>query len=242
MEERGRTTYSSSASSRVEVAAAVVDRLEWNLPETLVWGQQAKHFQMAFKRLMDVIVASMLLAFLALPLAIVAIAIKLDSPGPLFYPHIRVGHNGRRFKMYKFRSMHVDADKAKQGLLPKNETDAPLFKLKNDPRRTRVGQIIRRFSIDEFPQLLNVVQGHMSLVGPRPGLPEEAAQYNDYHAHRVVAVPGMTGLWQVSGRSLLPFERMVELDVRYAREWSLWLDFVILVQTVPVILGGRGAY
>jgi lipopolysaccharide/colanic/teichoic acid biosynthesis glycosyltransferase len=144
--------------------------------------------------------------------------------------------------MYKFRSMVVDAEKAKQGILPLNETDAPLFKMKNDPRRTRVGQLIRRFSVDEFPQLINVLQGHMSLVGPRPGLPEEAAQYNDYHAHRVVAVPGMAGLWQTSGRSLLPFEKMVELDVMYAKEWSIWLDIVILIKTVPVILGGKGAY
>lgn len=242
MEESSAVSYGSGAGAQVDVATSVADQLEWNLPGTLVWGQQAKHFQMAFKRLVDVVVASLLLALFAIPLAIVAIAIKIDSPGPLFYPHVRVGHHGRRFRMYKFRSMRVDADRAKQGLLPKNQTDAPLFKLKDDPRRTRVGRFIRRFSIDEFPQLFNVVQGHMSLVGPRPGLPEEAAQYNDYHAHRVIAVPGMTGLWQVNGRSLLPFEKMVELDVLYAREWSLWLDFAILIKTVPVILGGKGAF
>jgi lipopolysaccharide/colanic/teichoic acid biosynthesis glycosyltransferase len=208
----------------------------------LIWGQKRKHFQMAFKRILDVIVASFLIVLFGIPLIIVAIAVKLDSPGPVFYPHDRVGQNGKRFRMYKFRSMYVDADKAKAGLLNKNETDAPLFKMKHDPRRTRVGGIIRRFSIDEFPQLLNVWMGHMSLVGPRPALPEEAEQYTDYHAHRVVAVPGMTGLWQVSGRSLLSFEQMVDLDVRYAREWSVWLDLFILIKTVPVILGGKGAY
>jgi lipopolysaccharide/colanic/teichoic acid biosynthesis glycosyltransferase len=138
--------------------------------------------------------------------------------------------------------MYLDADKAKAGLLDQNETDAPLFKMKNDPRRTRVGQIIRRFSVDEFPQLLNVLQGRMSLVGPRPGLPEEADLYNDRDAHRVLAIPGMTGLWQVNGRSLLTFEQMVELDIKYAREWSIWMDVKILIKTVPVILGGRGAY
>lgn len=229
-------------SSQHEALKSVPDSLEWNLPGTLVWGQQTKHFQMAFKRIIDVLLAASLLALLAVPLTLVAIAIKLDSPGPIFYPHERVGHNGRRFRMLKFRSMYVDAEKAKAGLLDQNETDAPLFKIRDDPRRTRIGQLIRRFSIDEFPQLINVLQGHMSIVGPRPGLPEEAAQYNDYHAHRVVAIPGMTGLWQVSGRSLLPFDEMVELDVQYARNWSIKLDLLILIKTVPVIIGGKGAY
>jgi lipopolysaccharide/colanic/teichoic acid biosynthesis glycosyltransferase len=244
MEERGRVSFSVQSPTAAELSARVLEAegLDWNLPGTLVWGQQAKHFQMAFKRVLDVIVSSILLILFAVPLAIVAIAVKLDSAGPVLYPHERVGHHGRRFRMYKFRSMYVDAEKAKQGLFVENETDAPLFKLRNDPRRTRVGRIIRRFSIDEFPQLINVLQGRMSLVGPRPSLPEEAAQFNDYHAHRVVAVPGMTGLWQVSGRSLIPFEKMVELDVRYAREWSIWLDIFILMKTIPVILGGRGAY
>ncbi len=242
MEQRSQVSYTVRSSGQPGAVSPIAEALEWNLPGTLVWGQQTKHFQMAFKRIMDVIVASALLLFMAIPLAMVAIAIKLDSPGPVLYPHERVGHNGRRFRLYKFRSMVVDAEKAKQGLLSRNETDAPLFKMKVDPRRTRVGQIIRRFSIDEFPQLINVLQGHMSLVGPRPALPEEAALYNDDDAHRVVAVPGMTGLWQVSGRSLLPFDRMVELDVEYARRWSIWLDVMVLLKTIPVILGGKGAY
>lgn len=241
MTDQEHVSYSVQ-NAPIDVVSALPEPLEWNLPGTLVWGQQAKHFQMAFKRIFDIVIAGGLLMVLAVPLALVAIAVKLDSPGPVFYPHERVGHHGRRFRMYKFRSMHVDAEKARKGLLDQNETDAPLFKIRNDPRRTRVGQIIRRFSIDELPQLINVLQGHMSLVGPRPALPEEAEQYSDYHAHRVVAVPGMTGLWQVSGRSLLKFEQMVELDVKYAREWSLWLDIFILVKTIPVILGGKGAY
>lgn len=242
MDDSGRASYTVRSAGGVEAVPAVIETLDWNLPATLVWGQQRKHFQMAFKRILDVTIASVLLTVMAVPLLLIAIAIKLDSTGPVFYPHIRVGHNGRRFRMYKFRSMVVDAEQAKYGLLPNNETDAPLFKIKDDPRRTRIGKLIRRFSIDEFPQLINVMQGHMSLVGPRPGLPEEAALYNDYHAHRVIAVPGMTGLWQVSGRSLLPFERMVELDVQYARDWSIWLDVKILLRTVGVIVGGRGAY
>jgi lipopolysaccharide/colanic/teichoic acid biosynthesis glycosyltransferase len=242
MDEPRNVMLSVRTSTPVDTVSLVDDRLEWDLPSTLLWGQQRKHFQMAAKRILDVVFSTVLLLFLAIPLVLIAIAIKVDSPGPVFYPHERVGHNGRRFRMYKFRSMVVDAEKAKKGLLPLNETDEPLFKITNDPRRTRVGQIIRRFSIDEFPQLLNVLQGHLSLVGPRPGLPEEAAQYNVYDAHRVVAVPGMTGLWQVSGRSLLKFERMVALDVYYARNWSLLLDLQILIRTVPVILGGKGAY
>jgi lipopolysaccharide/colanic/teichoic acid biosynthesis glycosyltransferase len=160
-------------------AAAKIEELEWNLPGTLVWGQQAKHFQMAFKRIIDVLVASFLLVIMAVPMALVAIAIRIDSPGPIFYPHERIGCNGKHFRMYKFRSMYVDAAAAKAGLLDQNQTDAPLFKMIDDPRRTRVGRLIRRFSIDEFPQLFNVIFGQMSLVGPRPALPEEAAQYTD---------------------------------------------------------------
>jgi lipopolysaccharide/colanic/teichoic acid biosynthesis glycosyltransferase len=241
MDEKG-VSYSIHSPGRIEAVKVLPDSLEWNLPGTLVWGQQTKHFQMAFKRILDVVISSALLALLVIPLVLVAIAIKLDSPGPVFYPHERVGHNGRRFRMYKFRSMHVAAENEKGRLLADNETDEPLFKIRNDPRRTRMGQLIRRFSIDEFPQLINVLQGHMSLVGPRPGLPEEAAKYNAYHAHRVVAIPGMTGLWQTRGRSLLPFEEMVELDVQYARNWSMLVDLVILVKTIPVIVSGKGAY
>jgi lipopolysaccharide/colanic/teichoic acid biosynthesis glycosyltransferase len=234
-------SYSLRASGSAEPAAQL-EALSWSLPQALVWGQKRKHFQMAFKRIIDVVAASILIVLFAIPLIVVAIAIKLDSPGPVFYPHYRVGQNGRRFRMFKFRSMYVDAEKVKEGLLEKNETDAPLFKMKHDPRRTRVGGVIRRFSIDEFPQLLNVWMGQMSLVGPRPALPEEAELYSDSDAFRVIAVPGMTGLWQVSGRSLLTFDQMVELDVKYASEWSVWLDIFILFKTIPVIVGGKGAY
>jgi len=241
VEERSQVSLAVSGS-QTDALRFLAEGMTASLPGTVVWGQQAKHFQMAAKRLIDLFVASAILLALAIPLMLIAVAIKLDSPGPVFYPHVRVGHAGRRFRMYKFRSMYVDAEKLKQGLISQNETDAPLFKMKNDPRRTRVGNFIRRFSIDEFPQLINVLQGHMSLVGPRPGLPEEAALYNDVDAHRVIAIPGMTGLWQVNGRSLLPFERMVQLDIQYARDWSIWVDAKILLKTVPVILGGKGAY
>lgn len=214
----------------------------WELPGALGWGQQVKHFQMALKRSTDILISGAAIILLAVPLLLVMIAIKLDSRGPVFFKQERVGHNGKRFTMYKFRSMVANAEAARLGLMGANEQDAPLFKIKNDPRRTAVGKFIRRFSVDEFPQLFNVFCGHMSLVGPRPALYEEAEQYDSYHAHRIIAVPGMTGFWQVNGRSALKFNEMVEMDLRYARDWSYFMDVAILLKTVPVILSGKGAY
>ena len=220
----------------------VHEAFAWELPGALNWGQQVKHFQMALKRTTDIAICGAAIILLLIPLLLVTCAIKIDSRGPVFFKQGRLGHNGKRFTMYKFRSMVADAEAAKLGLLGANEQDAPLFKIKNDPRRTTVGKFLRRFSIDEFPQLFNVLLGHMSLVGPRPALYEEASQYDSYHAHRIVAVPGMTGLWQVNGRSALKFQEMVEMDLRYARDWSFFMDVAILVKTVPTILSGKGAY
>ncbi len=243
MEQRhSRTSFTVQDSAPVEVAGAFGKTPEWNVPASLVWGQQTKHFQMAFKRILDIAVASVLLLILAVPLMLVATAIKIDSPGPVFFPDNRIGHKGRRFRMLKFRSMFVDAKAAKKGLIDQNDTDAPLFKMRNDPRRTRVGHLIRRFSIDEFPQLLNVLLGDMSLVGPRPFVPDEVSEHSHWRLGRLLAVPGMTGLWQVSGRSALPFEELVELDLSYVNRWSLWLDLVILLRTVPAVISGKGAY
>lgn len=242
MEHVSRASLTSQSTRQAEVLPASADTLKWGLPATLVWGQQVKHFQMAFKRILDLVIALVTLGMLAIPMALLAVVIKLDSRGPIFFTQARVGHSGKIFRMYKFRSMVVNSESAKQGLLFQNETDGPLFKMRRDPRRTRVGQMIRRFSIDELPQLLNVILGHMSLVGPRPALPEEANQYDTYDAQRVLAVPGITGLWQVSGRSLLGFDEMVQLDIRYATDWSLWLDLKILLRTPSVIISGKGAY
>ncbi len=233
------------------IAPPIVGRVEslrvheafaWELPGALAWGQQVKHFQMVAKRTTDIVISGAAIMLLAIPLLLVMLAIKIDSRGPVFFKQDRVGHNGKPFTMYKFRSMVADAEAARSGLRGANEQDAPLFKIKDDPRRTRVGKFIRRFSIDELPQLFNVLLGHMSLVGPRPALYEEASQYDSYHAHRIVAVPGMTGLWQVNGRSALKFQEMVEMDLRYARDWSFFMDVAILVKTVPTILSGKGAY
>jgi exopolysaccharide biosynthesis polyprenyl glycosylphosphotransferase len=175
-------------------------------------------------------------------LLVVALLIKLDSPGPILYRQQRVGKDGRLFAMLKFRSMHRDADKRRAELMAANEATGPLFKIRNDPRITRVGRVLRRTSLDELPQLLNVLRGEMSLVGPRPPLPSEVEQYEEWQLGRLRAVPGMTGLWQVSGRSNVSFHDMVRLDLHYIRNWSLSLDFEILWRTLPAVLGNRGAF
>jgi exopolysaccharide biosynthesis polyprenyl glycosylphosphotransferase len=194
------------------------------------------------KRALDVIlVGGGLLAISPILLAI-AFAIKLDARGPVFYRQTRVGKNGRHFSMLKFRSMCVGADKRLAELRHQNEASGPLFKIKADPRITRVGRILRRYSLDELPQLFNVLRGDMSLVGPRPPLPAEVAEYEDWQLGRLRAVPGLTGLWQVSGRSEVPFHDMVRLDLHYIRNWSLALDVEILMRTLPAVISSRGAY
>ena len=173
---------------------------------------------------------------------VIALAIKLTSPGPIFYAGVRVGKEGRLFQMIKFRSMVVDAENQKIALEQMNEASGPIFKIRDDPRLTRVGRLIRRLSLDELPQLFNVLRGDMSLVGPRPPLPEEVAQYQDWHKQRLAVLGGLTGLWQVSGRSDLTFDEQCLLDIYYIENWSLSLDIRIMFQTIPYALFGRGAY
>jgi exopolysaccharide biosynthesis polyprenyl glycosylphosphotransferase len=175
-------------------------------------------------------------------MGLIAMAIRLDSPGPIFYSGDRVGRDGRLFKMFKFRSMIVGAEQQKGLLQELNEADGPVFKIRNDPRQTRVGRFLRRSSFDELPQLWNVLRGQMSLVGPRPPLPEEVAVYKPWHRQRLSVIGGMTGLWQVSGRSDLTFDELCLLDIYYIENWSLALDLRILLQTIPHSLFGRGAY
>ena len=175
-------------------------------------------------------------------LAVIALMIRLDSPGPVLYRQQRVGKDGRLFELFKFRSMYRDAEQRRAALSGANEATGPLFKMRNDPRVTRVGRILRRTSLDELPQLLNVIRGEMSLVGPRPPLPSEVEQYEEWQLGRLRAVPGMTGLWQVSGRSEVSFHDMVRLDLHYIRNWSLSLDLEILWRTLPAVVGHRGAY
>jgi exopolysaccharide biosynthesis polyprenyl glycosylphosphotransferase len=175
-------------------------------------------------------------------MGLIALAIKLDSPGSVIYSGERVGPNGRLFRMYKFRSMVDGAEAQKEQLAHLNEADGPIFKMKEDPRLTRVGRFIRRTSLDELPQLYNVLLGNMSLVGPRPPLPEEVACYKPWHRQRLAVIGGITGLWQVSGRSDLTFDELCLLDIYYIENWSLTLDIRILLQTIPHSLFGRGAY
>jgi exopolysaccharide biosynthesis polyprenyl glycosylphosphotransferase len=174
--------------------------------------------------------------------ALIALAIKLDSPGPILYKQVRVGKNGQLFSVYKFRSMRVGAEAELESLRALNEADGPLFKIKDDPRRTRVGSFLRKSSLDELPQLINIARGEMSMVGPRPPIPDEVAQYKPWHKRRLAVTPGLTGLWQVSGRSELTFDEMVLLDLYYIEHWSPWLDMGIILRTIPKVLLGQGAY
>ncbi len=207
----------------------------------LIWVIRTKVMR-RLKRILDVGVASIALIAAAPIMLITAIIIKLDSPGPILFRQTRVGKWGEPFPCYKFRSMYVDAEQRLQDLIAKNEADGPVFKMKNDPRITRVGRVIRKLSIDELPQLFNVLKGDMSLVGPRPALPKEVAQYTYDQIHRLNAMPGITGLQQVSGRSDIDFKRWVELDLQYISEQSLIKDIEILLRTIPAVLFSKGAY
>jgi exopolysaccharide biosynthesis polyprenyl glycosylphosphotransferase len=199
-------------------------------------------YQHGLKRFLDILIATLgLIGSLPLWLAI-AVAIKLDSPGPVLHVQERVGLNGRRFRFYKFRSMYADAEKRLESLLEHNEATGPVFKMRNDPRITRVGAILRRSSLDELPQLINILQGEMSLVGPRPPLPREVEQYRLSDRLRLAVKPGLTCLWQISGRSNCSFDQWMEMDTAYVRNLSLKLDLVILVRTVWAVLSCRGAY
>ena len=186
-------------------------------------------------------------AFVALVLSVpliglIALLIRLDDGGPVMFRQTRVGKDGRAFSVFKFRTMVPDAEERKAGLAASNQHLGPLFKIRNDPRLTRVGRVLRRWSLDELPQLLNVLGGEMSLVGPRPALPEEAAMYGDHVRRRLVVKPGMTGLWQVNGRSDLSWDESVRLDLRYVENWSLMLDLQILWKTWAAVARGSGAY
>jgi exopolysaccharide biosynthesis polyprenyl glycosylphosphotransferase len=194
------------------------------------------------KRTFDLIV-SVAIVVIGLPLWLaIAAAIKLGSSGPVLYADRRVGLNEREFTMLKFRTMRAGADALQATLEARNEADGPLFKIRDDPRVTRVGRLLRRLSLDEMPQVLNVLRGQMSLVGPRPLRLRDFAMLDEWHRKRNLVLPGMTGLWQISGRSSLTFDDLVRLDFFYLENWSLWLDVTILIKTVPAVLARRGAY
>ncbi|MBW7881583.1 MAG: sugar transferase [Caldilineaceae bacterium] len=199
-------------------------------------------WNLILKRTFDLVVGG-LMTLVALPIgAVIALAIRLDTPGPVLYSQVRVGRNGKEFRCLKFRSMVSNADALREQVAAMNESTGPLFKIRNDPRLTRVGRFIRRYSLDELPQLINVLRGEMSLIGPRPNLPHEVAQYRDWMMKRLSVSPGLTGLWQVSGRSDLAFDEMVLLDIYYVENWSMGLDLSILLRSVPAVLRAKGAY
>ena len=201
------------------------------------------HITDTMKRLIDVVVSASLLLLLLPLFAIVALAIRLESPGSVFFRQVRVGCYGETFAMWKFRSMYIDAEARKAALQRDNEMQGGvLFKMKQDPRITRVGRIIRRCSIDELPQLWNVLKGDMSLVGPRPALPAEVGQYSLDERGRLDTKPGITCTWQVTGRSDIPFNEQVKLDIDYIREQSVRNDLKLIFKTVPAVISGRGAY
>lgn len=194
------------------------------------------------KRITDIVLSSIGLLLLSPILIIVAIAIKIDSRGPIIFKQDRVGKDGKIFSMYKFRSMVVNAEELKQQLQSQNEMSGPMFKIKNDPRITKIGRFIRKTSIDELPQLLNVIKGDMSLVGPRPPLPSEVAEYSDYDKQRLYVTPGCTGLWQATERNEVGFNEMVQLDIQYIQRASFMFDLWIIWKTVKIIIKPNGSY
>jgi len=201
----------------------------------------AKEWQLFIKRTLDIVLSLLFLVLFSPLILVTAIAIKATSRGPLLFSQERSGLNGRKFKLYKFRTMIVGAEFKKKELEKMNEMDGPVFKIKKDPRITSVGRFLRRFSIDEIPQLINVLKGDMSIVGPRPPLPVEVELYKMWQRRRLSLKPGLTCIWQVSGRNKIKFEKWMEMDLEYIDSWSLWLDFKILFKTGFVVLFGYGA-
>jgi exopolysaccharide biosynthesis polyprenyl glycosylphosphotransferase len=199
--------------------------------------------QMIFKRIFDVCGSLIGMVALIFVYPFLALLIKLTSPGPVFFRQVRVGKNGKRFVIYKFRSMTVDAEDKKHELTDENECNGAIFKIKDDPRITPIGRIIRKFSLDELPQFINVLRGEMSLVGTRPPTPDEVSQYERWHHRRISIKPGITGMWQASGRNAIKdFNDIVRLDLQYIDSWSIWLDINILFKTFFIVFRRNLAY
>ncbi len=241
LRDRELDVHISSGLFEVLTSRVLVNEIA-GVPLITVKGLTVSRRTLVTKRLFDLVCAT-LAVVLGLPIwALIALGIKLTSPGPVFYAQDRIGRNGRTFRMLKFRSMYRDADARLAELQSANEASGAMFKMKDDPRVTPIGKWMRKFSIDEFPQLINVLSGEMSLVGPRPPLPQEVERYTAHDWRRLEVTPGMTGLWQISGRSRLTFDEMVRLDLFYIENWSVGLDVSIIFRTVPAVLLARGAY
>lgn len=208
--------------------------------ERLIEGSYSSYWKK--KRVFDVTVTLLLLIFLIIPILIIALIVFIDDPhGSPFYKQVRIGRHGKEFYMYKFRSMYVDAEERRRELTESNEMDGPVFKIKDDPRITRVGRAIRRLSVDELPQLFNVLKGNMSLVGPRPALPDEVVKYTDYEKLRLIVTPGITCTWQITpNRNDVPFEKWLEMDLEYIETRTAWQDIKIIFKTPFAMLSATG--
>lgn len=231
----------SSPLDRLDARHVIIDLRDHFTTEQIANGRLQGWMPKA-KSLVERSLAAVALIALCLPLVVVALIIRFTSPGPFLFRQRRVGLHGKTFEVFKFRTMVDGAHDAIEEIIDLNEHDGVLFKIKNDPRCTRVGKVLRRYSVDEIPQLINVVRGEMSLIGPRPALPSEVAQWGTGVARRLLVKPGLTGLWQVSGRSTLNWEESVALDLKYVEEWSPLLDLQILIRTIPAVLSTKGAY
>lgn len=194
------------------------------------------------KRLFDIVAATCGIIILSPLMIIIAVLIKAEDHGPIFYKQVRVGKNGKTFKMYKFRSMFINADKMLDKLKEQNDVDGPMFKMKDDPRVTKIGHFIRKHSLDELPQFFNVLKGDMSLVGPRPPLPSEVEEYSEYDKQRLFVIPGCTGLWQATERNEVGFNEMVQLDIQYIQRASFTFDLWIIWKTVGIVIKPNGSY
>ncbi len=240
-EEQGVTVHVLSNVLNLQRARSSAEEIEGNPLITHATGG-VEGWQVVLKFIFDFTISLILVALLSPLMVLVIILIKLNSPGPVFFIQRRIGRNKRRFNLYKFRTMVVDAEKRMRELEHLNEASGPVFKIKNDPRITPLGRFLRKTSLDELPQLFNVLLGHMSLVGPRPLPVRDYEGFSeDWQRRRFSVKPGITCLWQVQGRSSISFEKWMELDLQYIDKWSLWLDFRILLQTIPAVLKGSGA-
>lgn len=205
-------------------------------------ASKKRYLYFFIKRVFDIIASLTGLIILSPVLLITSIAIKIEDKGPVIFSQERVGRNGKTFKMYKFRSMYTNAEEILKELKDLNEADGPVFKMKNDPRITKVGRFIRKYSIDELLQLINIIRGDMSVVGPRPALPKEVAEYDEFAKQRLLVKPGLSCYWQISGRSDIGFEQWMKLDVKYIKEMGILTDLKIILLTIPAVLKGEGSY
>lgn len=213
--------------------------LEFNKPQSLITKEDIIY--LLIKRIFDVVLSLIGIIMLSPIFIVTVLLIKLDSKGPVFFRQARCGKDGKEFSMLKFRSMVCDAEALLEKLMDKNEQTGPVFKIKEDPRITKIGKFIRRTSIDELPQLFNILAGDMSIVGPRPPIPREVEQYTPYQRQRLLVKPGLTCYWQVMGRNKIGFDEWVELDIRYIRERNIWIDMKLIFKTFGVLFGDANA-